>query len=77
MSPLHDLGDALRSGLMMIPLSVVRGVVVCALLALIVWVLRLPTERTTPPGRAGRWDEDLKVWAWIALSIQVVIYCAL
>jgi hypothetical protein len=38
-------------------------------------VLRLPTTATTPEGRVGRWDENLKLWAWLALAVQVIVYC--
>jgi hypothetical protein len=75
MNLLHELGDAMRWACGQIPLGVVRAVFVAVPLVLMVWVLRLPNAETTPPGRAGRWDENLKLWAWLALAMQVVIYC--
>lgn len=77
MSPFHWLGDAVRGTLLLIPLSVVRMLFVAVPLLLMVWVLRLPSSRTTPPFGSGRWDEDLKVWAWLALAFQVLVYCVL
>ena len=75
MSPLHGVGMLLRDALAQIPLSAVRVLLVAVPLLLMVWVLRLPTERTTPgDGRTG-WDVDLRLWAWLALAAQVVIYC--
>ena len=77
MNPLHDIGDALRWACGLIPLGVVRAAFVALPLALMVWVLRLPAAETVPPGHTGRWDENLKLWAWLALAIQVVIYCVM
>ncbi|MDX1970423.1 MAG: hypothetical protein SFV23_24855 [Planctomycetaceae bacterium] len=77
MNPLHDIGDALRGLFLAIPLSAVRVVFVAIPLVLMVWVLRLPSSQTTPTGREHRWDEDLRGWAWIALALQVLIYCVL
>lgn len=75
MSPLHGVGDLLRSAFQMVPLGFVRMVFIAIPLLLMAWVLRLPSTQTTPPGREGRWDEDLRVWAWVALAAQVLIYC--
>ena len=36
--------------------------------------MRLPRESTTPRRGASRWDEDLKLWAGIAMAIQILIY---
>jgi hypothetical protein len=77
MSPLHSVGQLLRELLAQIPLSVVRVVFVAIPLVLMIWVLRLPTERTTPADGRRSWDVDLRVWAWLALGVQVVIYCLL
>jgi hypothetical protein len=75
MNPLHELGDGLRWAFGLIPLSWVRALFVAVPLVLMVWVLRLPTTATTPEGRVGRWDENLKLWAWLALAVQVIVYC--
>ena len=77
MTPLHDLGELLRNVVLMIPLRSVRVLFVGTLVALLVWVLRLPNSEVTPAGGARRWDENLKVGAALALVIQIVIYCLL
>lgn len=73
--PLHWIGALLRTGFQQIPLVGARGLFIALPLLLMVWVLRLPDRETTPAGRDCHWSEDLKVWAWMALAIQVVIYC--
>lgn len=75
--PLHWLGETLRQLFGAIPLTAVRCLFVAVPLLLMIWVLRLPPEATNPPEMRGRWADDLKVWAWLALAMQVVIYCAL
>jgi hypothetical protein len=75
MNPLHEIGEALRWAFGQIPLGVVRAAFIALPLALMIWVLRLPNAETTPPDRTSRWDENLKLWAWLALAAQVVIYC--
>jgi hypothetical protein len=75
MSIIHEIGDALRAAFGTIPLALVRAAFVAVPLLLMIWVLRLPSNETTPPGRASRLDENLKVWAWLALAMQVVVYC--
>lgn len=75
MSPLHILGGLLRDALLQIPMPAVRAIFIAVPLVLMVWVLRLPAAQTTPPdGRAG-WDTDLRIWAWLALAGQVLVYC--
>ena len=74
MTPLHDFGDFLRQALQTVPLLAVRILFVASLVALLVWVLRLPPSATTPPGGAKRWDENLKLGAALALIIQILIY---
>lgn len=74
MTPLHYLGNLIRDLLVAIPMGAVRVLFVATLVALLVWVLRLPTERTTPSGGAKRWDENLKLGATLAIGIQIVIY---
>lgn len=77
MTPLHSLGNSLRDLLLTIPLSAVRLLFVGTLIALLVWVIRLPNSEVTPLGGATRWDENLKVGAILALVIQIVIYTLL
>ncbi len=77
MTPLHQFGELLRQSLTAVPLSWVRLFFVATLLALLIWVMLLPTEQTTPEGGAKRWDENLKLGAALALIIQIVIYATL
>lgn len=77
MTVLHQIGDALREAMLAIPLSAVRGLFLLTLLAVLIWVLRLPTSAVTPPGGARRWDENLKFGAVLALVLQIVIYTVL
>ena len=74
MTPLHAFGNFFRDLFSKVPLGAVRVVFVLLLVALLVWVLRLPRSETTPPDRESRWDENLKLWASVALVIQVLIY---
>ena len=73
MTPLHALGNTLRDLLSRIPLSAVRVIFVLVPLVLLIWVLSLPRNETRPPGQA-RWDANLKLWAGVALLIQIAIY---
>ena len=77
MTPLHYLGEFIRQALQTIPLLAVKFLFVASLVALLVWVLRLPRSATTPPGGAKRWDENLKLGAALALAIQILIYSLL
>ena len=77
MTPLHSLGDWLRGVLLQIPLSAARALFVVTLLALLVWVLMLPRSQTSPGDERPRLSENLKIWASIALLIQIVIYLLL
>ena len=77
MTPLHHFGETLRVALLGIPLSAVRMLFVGSLVVLLAWVLCLPRERTTPDGRAARWDENLKLAAALALAVQIAIYAFL
>ena len=74
MTPLHCIGDWLRDVLLLIPMGVVRVLFVAVPGLLIIWVLSLPRASTTPPGTKGRPLDNLKLWAVLALLIQVVIY---
>ena len=79
MTPLHTVGNTLRELLSQIPLPVVRLLFLSLPVLLLIWVLRLPRAETTPPGAESRvrWDENLKLWAAVALAIQIAIYCLL
>ena len=74
MTPLHAIGNFCRDLLLHVPLDVVRGLFVLLPVVLLIWVLRLPREETKPPKGNNRWDENLKLWAGIALVIQILIY---
>lgn len=74
MTPLYTIGNFFRDALGQIPLPVVRGLFLAIPILLLIWVLRLPREQTTPPEPTGRWDENLKVWASLALLFQIVVY---
>jgi hypothetical protein len=63
-TPLHYLGDLVRELFARIPLPVARAIFLAVPVLLLVWVLRLPREETTPPAAA-------------ALVLQIVIYALL
>ncbi len=77
MTPLHYIGENVRSLLLQVPLPMVRVLFLAVPLLLLIWVLRLPREATTPAGGSGRWFENLKVGASIALVLQIIIYSLL
>lgn len=77
MTPLHHIGDFFRNALLMIPLPGVRMIFVGLQLALLIWVLSLPRDATTPPDGGGGWAANLKIWASLAVLVQVVVYAAL
>jgi hypothetical protein len=74
MTPLHAFGNIVRSLLLEIPLPVVRVFFLAVPIGLLIWVLRLSRQQTTPAQETGRWGENLKVGATIALVIQILIY---
>jgi hypothetical protein len=77
MTPLHHIGNFVRETLLLIPLGVVRILFVGILALLLIWVLQLPKSETTQPTGSGRWYDNLKIGASIALLIQIVIYSVL
>ena len=74
MTVLHWIGETLREQLLRIPLSVARWFFIGLLLLLMGWIVQLPASEVTPPGRRSAWYEDLRVWAWVALVFQVIVY---
>lgn len=74
MTPLHQFGQSIREALQAVPLGGVRFLFLATLLAVLIWVLRLPHSEVTPPGGAKRWDENLKYGAALALVIQLIVY---
>lgn len=77
MTPLHAIGSFLRELLLQVPLAAVQALFVALPIAVLIWVLLLPRKDTTPPEGSGRWDENLKLGASIALIAQVLIYTLL
>ena len=71
---LHWIGDHLRAALLAVPLWAARGLFVAVLFALMVWIVQLPKSAATPPGGTSRWHEDLRIWAWLALLCQLIVY---
>ena len=77
MTPLHWIGELIRQAMLCVPLPLVRAVFIALPLLLLVWVIRLPRETTTPPKPSGRWGENLKWGAGLALVLQILIYSLL
>jgi len=80
MTPLHVIGQFVREWMGAIPLPFVRGLFIALPVILLVWVLSLPKEETTPPedisdsNDHGRWTANLKFGAALALILQIIIY---
>lgn len=74
MTPLHTIGEMLRSLLLQIDLAYVRALFVAIPVVLLGWVLTLPRSEARPPTGPGRLSEDLRLWAALALAIQILIY---
>jgi len=77
MTPLHTIGNFVRNLLLAVPLPAVRVLFLAVPIVLWIWVLRLPREQTNPPDSHGRWRENLKVGASLALLLQILIYLLL
>ena len=73
MTPLHWIGDWLREMLIMIPLPMVRILFVALPAVVLVWVIRQPRAATAEPSGSS-WAQNLKLWAALALLIQILIY---
>lgn len=73
MTPLHQLGTALRELLAHVPLGFVRAAILLLLAALLVWVLTLPRSAVAQDGDS-RPGSNLRIWAALAVLIQIVIY---
>lgn len=74
MTLFHWIGDTLRTLLEQVPLSVARWLMIGLFLAMMFWIVQLPSTATNPSDRSPKWRYDLKIWAWLALFFQVVIY---
>jgi hypothetical protein len=73
LTPLHHLGSLLRDTAAALPLSLVRALFVLTCVALLIWVVRLP-KSAARVSQDSPWSEDLRLWASIALLIQIAIY---
>ena len=71
---LHWIGESIRQQLMLVPLWAARWLFIGLLLVMMGWVVQLPAASVTPPGRRFEWYEDLRIWAWLALMFQIVVY---
>lgn len=74
MTPLHAIGDSVRGVLLTIPLGEARMLFLAIPLLLLGWVLALPAKETMPAGDDARPWDNLKIWASLALIIQIIIY---
>ena len=75
MTFLHQIGELVRGWMMAVPMPVVRALFVLLPLVLLLWVLRLPRQTVQAPTRHGeKGGANLKLWAAVALALQVVIY---
>ena len=75
MTPLHQFGELLRQSLGQIPLGAVRILFLAILAGLLWWVLSLPKAQVQPTNRKSIGVADnLKLWAAVALIIQLLIY---
>ncbi len=74
MTFLHTVGDGLRTALERVPLSTARWLFIGLFLILMFWIVQLPASEATPNDRQSRWYEDLRIWAWLSLMFQIVIY---
>lgn len=74
MTFLHWIGESIREQLLRVPLWAARWMFIGLLLVLMGWIVQLPAAQVTPPGRRSEWYEDLRIWAWLALMFQVVVY---
>jgi uncharacterized iron-regulated membrane protein len=78
MTPLHYFGDFFRQLVLVVPLPVARAIFVLLLVGLLIWIIRLPSERVRPTGSdLGGWASNLKLWAAIAIGVQILIYIIL
>lgn len=74
MSPLHYFGDFVRELFLKVPLELARGLFVLLMLALLIWVLTLPKKEVSRSESSEPISENLRIWAALALLVQVVVY---
>jgi hypothetical protein len=68
------MGEWIREACGLVPLPVARALFLALPIVLLIWLWRLPRAAALPADRPARWDEDLKLWAALALGLQIVIY---
>lgn len=76
MTILHWIGEHLRNAFLQVPMWVARGLFLAVFFVLMVWIVQLPKSETTPSANSP-WHEDLRIWAWLALLIQLFVYAIL
>jgi hypothetical protein len=75
MTPLHQIGNFLRETMMAVPLPWARVLFIAVPAVLLLWVLLLPRGETSlPSSKKKDRRPSLKIWAALALVIQIVIY---
>lgn len=74
MTFLHWIGDVLRAQLDQVPLSTARWLFIGLYLVLILWIAQMPSARAVPHEKQPKWYQDLRIWTWLTLLAQVVIY---
>ncbi|MEW6306805.1 MAG: hypothetical protein AB1705_25345 [Verrucomicrobiota bacterium] len=67
----------IRNALLHVPLGAARALFLLVLVALLVWVLRLPRGQTSPGEGQVKLSENLKLWTAVTLGIQIAIYALL
>ena len=79
MTLLHYIGDFFRNLFLAVPLGLVQALFIFLYLLLLVWVLKLPREKTggDPEVRDRAPSANLKLWAAVAIIAQIVIYALL
>lgn len=73
MTPLHWLGGLLRELLLAVPMGAARALFLALPIALLVWVVL----RKPDPEEPAALSRQLKIWAVVALAVQVAIYAVL
>lgn len=70
----HTIGQLLRSWFEAVPLSAARWMMIAVFLGMLFWVVQIPTKSAVRPDLHHTWYEDLRIWAWVTLMCQIVIY---
>lgn len=70
MTPLHAIGAFVRELFLLVPMGVVRALFLAVPVLLLVWVLR----RKSDPDEPAALSRQLRIWASVALLVQIAIY---